>query len=136
TVVLDPNTFPNKEAYEKEIISKLKRANVQWIALAGYMRIVGGTLLEAYEGKIVNVHPSLLPSFPGKDAVGHAIDKWVKVSGVKIQYVYEGDETGPSIEQQPVTVFTNDTSESLQKRIQQVDHVMYTRIINELTHFN
>lgn len=136
TVVLDPNTFPNKVAYEKEIITKLKRANVQWIALAGYMRIVGDTLLEAYEGKIVNVHPSLLPSFPGKDAVGQAIEKGVKVSGVTIHYVDEGVDTGPIIAQEPVTVFPNDTSESLQKRIQQVEHVMYTRIINELTHFS
>lgn len=133
TVVLDPKTFPSKVAYETEIIKKLKRANVEWVVLAGYMRIVGETLLAEYEGKMVNIHPSLLPSFPGKDAVGQALDAGVKVSGVTIHFVDEGVDTGPIIAQEPVTVFPNDTNESLQKRIQQVEHVLYPRIIDELT---
>lgn len=133
TVVLDPKTFPSKVEYEKEIISKLKRANVQWIVLAGYMRIIGETLLETYENKIINVHPSLLPSFPGKDAVGQALEAGVKVSGVTIHYVDEGVDTGPIIAQEPVTVFPHDTRDSLQERIQQVEHVLYTRVIDEIT---
>lgn len=133
TVVIDPKVFHSKKEYEKEIIKKLKRANVQWIVLAGYMRIIGQTLLDAYEGKIVNVHPSLLPSFPGKDAVGQALDAGVKVSGVTIHYVDEGVDTGPIIAQEPVTVFPNDTRDTLQERIQQVEHVLYTRVISELT---
>src|SRR5699024_3091599 len=133
TVVLDPKTYPSKVDYEKEIITKLKRANVEWIVLSGYMRIVGETLLTAYENKIVNVHPSLLPSFPGKDAVGQALDAGVKVSGVTIHYVDAGVDTGPIIAQEPVSVFPNDTGDSLQKRIQQVEHVLYTRIINDIT---
>ena len=133
TVILEQGTFPSKVDYEKEILGKLKRANIEWIVLAGYMRIVGETLLEAYSGRIVNVHPSLLPSFPGKDAVGQALDKGVKVSGVTIHLVDEGVDTGPIIAQEPVTVFPNDSNESLQKRIQQVEHVLYTKIINELT---
>jgi len=133
TVVFDPNDYASKEAYETEILKKLKRANVQWIALAGYMRIVGKTLLDAYENRIVNIHPSLLPAFPGKDAVKQALDAGVKVSGVTIHYVDEGIDTGPIIAQEPVTVFSNDTYESLQKRIQQVEHVLYTRVLNELT---
>lgn len=133
TVILDPKTFPSKMDYEKEILTKLKRANVEWIVLSGYMRIVGETLLDPYAGKIVNVHPSLLPSFPGKDAVGQALDAGVKVSGVTIHYVDEGIDSGPIIAQEPVTVFSNDTGDSLQKRIQQVEHVLYTRVINEVT---
>lgn len=133
TVVLDPSSFPSKADYEADIIQKLKRANVQWIVLAGYMRIVGDKLLEAYEGKIVNVHPSLLPSFPGKGAIGQALDAGVKVSGVTIHYVDEGIDTGTIIAQEPVSVFPNDTSVSLQSRIQQVEHVLYTKVINELT---
>src|SRR5699024_558304 len=113
--------------------SNLERLTVAWIVLAGYMRIVGETLLEAYKNRIVNVHPSLLPSFPGKDAVGQAIDAGVKVSGVTIHFVDESVDTGPIIAQEPVTVFQNDTDDSLQKRIQQVEHVLYTKIINDLT---
>lgn len=133
TVELDPKSFASKIAYETEIIKKLKRANVEWVILAGYMRIVGETLLAEYEGKMVNIHPSLLPSFPGKDAVGQALDAGVKVSGVTIHFVDEGVDTGPIIAQEPVTVFPNDSNDSLQKRIQQVEHVLYPRVINELT---
>lgn len=133
TVVLDPTTFKSKVDYETEIIKKLKRANTEWVVLAGYMRIVGETLLAEYEGKMINVHPSLLPSFPGKDAVGQALNAGVKVSGVTIHFVDEGVDTGPIIAQEPVTVFPNDTTDSLQKRIQQVEHVLYARVIEEIT---
>jgi len=133
TVVLDPVTFPSKEAYEQEIIEKLTRAKVDWIALAGYMRLIGSTLLEAYEHKIINIHPSLLPSFPGLNAVGQALEAGVKVSGVTIHYVDEGMDTGPIIAQEPVTVFPHDTEESLLQRIQQVEHVLYTRVLSEIT---
>lgn len=133
TLELDPASFPSKTDYEKEILRKLDRLKVEWVVLAGYMRIVGDTLLEVYKNRIVNVHPSLLPSFPGKDAVGQALDAGVKVSGVTIHLVDEGVDTGPIIAQEPVTVFQNDTGDSLQKRIQQVEHVLYTKVINDLT---
>jgi len=132
TVVLDPNTFSSKEAYEQAIIQQLIRTNIEFIVLAGYMRIIGKTLLEKYSGKIVNIHPSLLPAFPGKDAVGQALDAGVKVSGVTIHYVDEGIDTGPIIAQEPVTVFPHDTRDTLQARIQQVEHVLYTKIIGEI----
>lgn len=133
TVILEPKKFASKNDYETEILTRLKRANVQWIVLAGYMKIVGEDLLEAYPNKILNVHPSLLPSFPGKDAVGQALEAGVKVSGVTIHYVDEGVDTGPIIAQEPITVFPNDTRDSLQGRIQQVEHVLYTKVINEIT---
>src|SRR5699024_11857526 len=96
-LVLTPGSFPSKADYENEILTKLERLKVEWTVLAGYMRIVGETLLEAYKNRIVNDHPSLLPSFPGKDAVGQAIDAGVKVSGVTIHFVDEGVDTGPII---------------------------------------
>lgn len=133
TIVFNPKEYNSKEQYEAEIIKKLKRANVDWVVLAGYMRIVGESLLKAYENRIINIHPSLLPSFPGKDAVGQALEAGVKVSGVTIHYVDEGIDTGPIIAQEPVTVFEKDTSETLQQRIQQVEHVLYPRVIEQLT---
>lgn len=133
SVVIEPNNYASKEEYETLIIKKLKQANVEWIFLAGYMRIIGETLLDAYEGRIVNIHPSLLPSFPGKDAVGQALEAGVKVSGVTIHYVDEGIDTGPIIAQEPVTVFPNDTRESLLERIQQVEHTLYPKVIEQLT---
>src|SRR5699024_1180863 len=133
TLVLTPSSLPSKADYEKEILTKLERLKVEGIVLAGYMRIVGETLLEAYKNRSVHVHPSLLPSFHGTDAEGQSIDAGVKVSGVTIHFVDEGVDTGPIIAQEPVTVFQNDTGDSLQKRIQQVEQVLYTKIINDIT---
>src|SRR5699024_2116017 len=98
-----------------------------------YMRVIGATILKAYKGKIVNVHPSLLPSFPGIDGVGQALEAGVIVSGVTIHYVDDGIDTGEIIAKNAVTVFSNDTKESLQRRIQQVEHNIYPRVINKLT---
>lgn len=133
TIVFDTKDYEDKVAYETEILEQLKRARVEWIVLAGYMRVVGQTILDAYEGKIINIHPSLLPSFPGIDAVGQALEAGVKVSGVSIHYVDEGIDTGEIIAQEAVTVFPHDTKESLQRRIQQVEHKLYPRILNKLT---
>ncbi|GAA3317365.1 hypothetical protein GCM10020331_015910 [Ectobacillus funiculus] len=92
----------------------MQQAGADWIILAGYMRLIGETLLSAYSGHIVNIHPSLLPSFPGKDAIGQALAAGVEETGVTVHYVDEGMDTGPIIAQQAVKV-ENDTYESLQK---------------------
>ncbi len=132
TIVFEADKYKNKQEYEAELLEKLKRARVEWIVLAGYMRVIGETILKEYEGKIINIHPSLLPSFPGIDAVGQALKAGVKVSGVTIHYVDEGIDTGPIIAQEAVTVFPNDTSESLQERIQQVEHNLFPRVLSKL----
>ncbi len=133
TIVFDPSDYEDKSAYEQELLEQLKRARVEWIVLAGYMRVLGETILDEYKGKIINIHPSLLPSFRGIDAVGQALDAGVKVSGVTIHYVDEGIDTGEIIAQEAVTVFPHDTKESLQRRIQQVEHNIYPRVLNKLT---
>ncbi|CAG9612379.1 Phosphoribosylglycinamide formyltransferase [Bacillus rhizoplanae] len=126
--------YESKEAFEQEILKKLQESEIDWIILAGYMRLIGPTLLAAYGGRIVNIHPSLLPSFPGKDAVGQAIDAGVKVTGVTIHYVDAGMDTGPIIAQEAVAVSENDTRESLQKKIQLVEHRLYVDTVKSLLH--
>ncbi|SFJ52939.1 MULTISPECIES: phosphoribosylglycinamide formyltransferase [unclassified Bacillus (in: firmicutes)] len=126
--------YESKEAFEQEIVKKLQEYEIDWIILAGYMRLIGPTLLAVYEGRIVNIHPSLLPSFPGKDAVGQAIEYGVKVTGVTIHYVDAGMDTGPIIAQEAVTVSENDTRESLQKKIQLVEHRLYVDTVKSLLH--
>ena len=96
--------YESKEAFEKEILKKLEEYEIDYVILAGYMRLIGPTLLEAYGGRIINIHPSLLPSFPGKDAVGQALEAGVKVTGVTIHYVDAGMDTGPIIAQEAVVV--------------------------------
>ncbi|RBW70840.1 phosphoribosylglycinamide formyltransferase [Bacillus taeanensis] len=132
TFVFSPKNYETKEAFEEEIVQNLREKEVDFVILAGYMRLIGSTLLKAYEGKIVNIHPSLLPAFPGKDAVGQALAAGVKVSGVTIHYVDEGMDTGPIIAQEAVTVTEEDTHESLQAKIQAVEHRLYPKTINKI----
>lgn len=125
-------SFASKEEYENVIVDKLKPLGIEFIVLAGYMRLIGPTLLKEYEGRIINIHPSLLPAFPGKDAIGQAFDGGVKVSGVTVHFVDEGMDTGPIIAQRAVELTKAETRDSLQKKIQQVEHQLYPEVLREL----
>ena len=96
------------------------------------MRLIGPTILSEYEGRIVNIHPSLLPSFPGKDAVGQALAAGVKVTGVTIHYVDEGMDTGPIISQQAIPIEDDDTRETLEQKIHTVEHQLYPKTLEKL----
>ncbi|GAA0345072.1 phosphoribosylglycinamide formyltransferase [Bacillus carboniphilus] len=127
-----PKSFTNKEEYERVILEELQEKQIDFIVLAGYMRLIGPTLLEAYEGRIVNIHPSLLPAFPGKDAIGQALDAKVKVSGVTVHYVDAGMDTGPVIAQEQVELSENETKESLQAKIHEIEHHLYPAVIQQI----
>ncbi len=124
--------YETKAAFESEIVKHLQERDVEWIVLAGYMRLIGDTLLQAYPERIINIHPSLLPSFPGKDAIGQAFDAGVKVTGVTIHYVDEGMDTGPIIAQRAVEIKESDSKEELQKRIQETEHELYPQVLNSI----
>ncbi|MGE7762714.1 phosphoribosylglycinamide formyltransferase [Peribacillus sp. NPDC097895] len=124
--------YANKAGFETEILEKLRQHDVDFIILAGYMRLIGPTLLEKYSQRIVNIHPSLLPSFPGKDAIGQAFDAGVKETGVTVHYVDDGMDTGPIIAQKTVPILEGDTKDILQKRIQETEHDMYPSVLQQL----
>lgn len=130
--VISPKSYHSKAAYEAEILQKLTGLEVDLIVLAGYMRLIGQTLLEAYEGKIVNIHPSLLPAFPGKDAIGQALAAGVEKTGVTIHYVDEGMDTGPAIASAAVKIEPGETRETLQKKIQRIEHSLYPEVLEQL----
>ena len=130
--VFQAKEYPSKADYEKEISFLLKERNVDFIVLAGYMRLIGPTLLKEFEGRIVNIHPSLLPNFPGKDAIGQALAAKAKWSGVTIHYVDEGMDTGPIIVQERFRVEESETRESLQEKIQAIEHKLYPSILQML----
>lgn len=132
TFVFSPKSYPSKEAFETDILEQLKAHSIDWIFLAGYMRLIGNVLLGSYTGRIVNIHPSLLPSFPGKDAIGQALQAGVKLTGVTIHYVDEGMDTGPIIAQDAVRIDESDTRESLQRKIQATEHRLYIQTIGNL----
>lgn len=132
TFAFYPKEFESKTAFETEILQQLKERNIEFIVLAGYMRLIGSTLLSEYEGRIVNIHPSLLPAFPGKDAVGQALDAKAEVTGVTVHFVDSGMDTGPIIAQKTVPINKEDTRETLQERIQQVEHQLFPSVLHQL----
>lgn len=126
---VSPKKLKPKEVYEREITGILKEHNVDLVCLAGYMRIVGSELLDAFQGRIINIHPSLLPSFPGLHAHRDALDHGVKVSGCTVHFVDAGMDTGPIIIQKAVPVNENDTEETLGQRILEQEHKVYSQAI-------
>ncbi|TDM03871.1 phosphoribosylglycinamide formyltransferase [Macrococcus carouselicus] len=124
--------FASKSAYEEAILRQLETDQVEWLILAGYMKLVGPTLLEPFEGHILNIHPSILPSFPGKDAVRQALDYGCRVSGVTVHYVDAGMDTGTIIDQMSCPIHEDDTKETLQLRIQTLEYELYPRVIKKI----
>ncbi len=130
--VFTAKDYPSKEHFEEEIVAKLKTYGVEFIVLAGYMRLIGPKLLAEYKGRIVNIHPSLLPAFPGKDAIGQALAAKATWSGVTIHFVDEGMDTGPIIIQERVRIDENETRESLQLKVQKSEHKLYPSVLQML----
>jgi phosphoribosylglycinamide formyltransferase-1 len=128
---LAPGKFRTKldEEAEAAYIAALKDARVDLVVLAGFMRILKGEFLRAFEGRVVNIHPSLLPSFPGLAAWKQALDYGVKVTGCTVHYVDQGVDTGAIIGQHAVPVLDGDTAESLHERIQVAERELYPAVI-------
>ena len=127
--VFRPEQFSSKEECEAQIVDKLKEAEADMILLAGYMRMVGPTLIQAYRHRILNIHPSLLPAFPGKNAQKQAIDYGVRCSGCTVHLVDEGMDTGPIIAQSTLPVSPKDTEATLSERILEAEHKLYAQTV-------
>ena len=129
----DPTVFKgqpsSREAYDQALVEILRTHGVELVILAGYMKIVTRVLLDAYQWKVLNIHPSLLPSFPGLSAQQQALDWGVKMSGCTVHFVTEGVDEGPIIIQAAVPVMEGDTSETLSARILKEEHRIYSEAI-------
>lgn len=130
--VFNPKQYETKQQFEREILQQLQQKEIDLVVLAGYMRLIGPTLLQAYQNRIVNIHPSLLPAFPGKDAIGQAYRYGVKVTGVTVHYVDEGMDTGPIIAQRALYIDDGEPLESVERRIHEIEHVLYPQVIQQL----
>jgi len=128
-VILQNGDFQNKAAFDLELIRILKNNCVDLVILAGFMRIITPALLNAFPHKIMNIHPALLPSFPGIHGQKQALDYGVKLSGCTVHFVDEGVDTGPIIIQSAVQVFDDDTEETLAARILKEEHRIYPQAI-------
>jgi len=128
---IPPGKFRTKldEDAERVFVNALLAAKVDLIVLAGFMRVLKGDFLRAFEGRIVNIHPSLLPSFPGLEAWKQALDHGVKVTGCTVHFVDAGVDSGPIIGQQTVPVLDHDTPETLHQRIHAAEHELYPKCV-------
>ncbi len=128
---LDPGRFRTKldETAEAAYIGALQEARVDLVVLAGFMRILKGDFLRAFAGRVVNIHPSLLPSFPGLEAWRQALEYGVKVTGCTVHLVDQGIDTGPILGQRAVPVLDGDTAATLHGRIQQAERELYPAVV-------
>ena len=132
TLVLKPKSFLSKRDYEQVILDALKQKSVSFIVLAGYMRLIGPTLLREFPNSIINIHPSLLPAFPGLHAIEQAFEAGVKVTGVSIHFVDEGMDTGPILSQRAVDILEDDSINTLETRIHIIEHDLYPETLSNL----
>jgi phosphoribosylglycinamide formyltransferase-1 len=128
-VCIEPRDYPNREAHEKQVIATLEKHAVGLVCLAGYMRILTGAFVKHFEGRLLNIHPSLLPLFPGLRAQRQALESGVKVTGATVHFVDEGVDTGPIVAQAAVPVRSDDTEETLAERILAEEHRIYPEAI-------
>ncbi len=127
-----PSKGKEREAHEREVIAVLEAAGAEWICLAGYMRLLSPEFIGRFPSRIVNIHPALLPAFPGLDAQHQAWAYGVKVSGCTVHLVDAGCDTGPIVLQRTVPVLDDDTAETLAARILEQEHVAYAAALRML----
>jgi len=132
TLYVDPKRFAGRAAYDRYLIRALKKARVDYVILAGFMRILGPCFIRAYKDKILNIHPALLPAFKGVDAIQRAYRYGVKVTGVTVHLVDDKMDHGPIILQEPVPVSQTGSVAELEARIHRVEHRLYPQAIARL----
>lgn len=121
-VHLDPKAFDGAAAYNHALLETLRAHGVEYVVMAGYMKLLGAEVLDAFPMRVVNLHPALLPSFPGAHAISDAFEHGVKVTGVTVHFANEVFDEGPILAQEPVRVEEHDTLETLEERIHAVEH--------------
>jgi phosphoribosylglycinamide formyltransferase-1 len=121
--------FPDRTSFEDAVIAAVETARADFIALAGFMRVLSPHFVRRFPNRILNVHPALLPAFPGTDAIRQAWDYGAKVTGVTVHLVDEGTDTGPIVLQEAIAVSSKETLESLEKKVHSVEHRLYPEAI-------
>ncbi|THF78786.1 phosphoribosylglycinamide formyltransferase [Cohnella fermenti] len=123
--VFRPKEYASREAYETDIIGRLEAEGIELIVLAGYMRLITDVLVQPYYGRMINVHPALLPAFPGVNAIRQALDYGTKLAGVTVHFVDGGMDSGPILAQRAIEIREDESEESLTERIHAVEHELY-----------
>ena len=129
SIFLDPKSFSSRDDYEKQMIELLQTKSIDLVCLAGFMRILGKKFIEAFSGKIINIHPSLLPAFPGLNVQEKALQHGVRFSGCTVHFVNEEVDGGAIISQAVVPILDADDTQSLSDRILEQEHIIYPEAI-------
>jgi len=124
--------FESREAFDRALVAALREHGVEWLVLAGFMRLITPELLLAFPGRVVNIHPSLLPSFKGVDAIGQALRHGVKVTGCTVHFVDIGVDSGAIIAQRAVTVADGDDEHSLAERMHEAEHGLLVSVLGDI----
>lgn len=132
TVVISHEMYNQRKLFDRAILHELKRFDAQWVILSGFMRILGAEFLSQYNHRVLNIHPSLLPKYPGLQAIEKAFHNAESETGVTVHYVNEGVDTGPIIMQEKVTIDPSDTLETLEKKVHAVEHQLYPKAIQKV----
>ena len=132
TLVRDHKAWPSREAYESVLVEDLRARNVDLVCLAGFMRLLGATFVNAFPSRILNIHPALLPSFPGLHAQRQAVEHGVKMSGATVHFVTTDLDAGPIVLQASVPVLDADTEDTLSARILEAEHRIYPEAIQKI----
>ncbi|TWT13488.1 phosphoribosylglycinamide formyltransferase [Planomicrobium sp. CPCC 101079] len=128
-----PAKFDSKQRYEEMLKEKLEERGVEWLVLAGYMRLIGPVLLNAFDNRIVNIHPSVLPAFPGKDAIGQTMASGADTAGVTVHFVDAGMDTGSIISQKSFPILGRDRA-AVEAEIHKLEHELYPATLQKLFH--
>ena len=132
TVVVEPKDFPDRAAHDHALVEVLRSRRIDCLALSGYMRIVGPELVAAFPDRILNLHPALLPAFPGMRSVADALEWGVKVTGVTVHLVDEEVDHGPIVAQEAVPVLPDDDLDALLTRVHEAEHRVFPRAVRAL----
>jgi phosphoribosylglycinamide formyltransferase-1 len=131
-LVIPHGSFPSREAFDRAVVSALREHGAQWVVLAGFMRIITRELIDAFPGRIVNIHPALLPAFPGTHAIRKALEQKVSVTGCTVHFVTEGVDAGPVIAQRSVPVLPGDDEDSLAERVHAAEHDLFVSVLSDI----
>jgi phosphoribosylglycinamide formyltransferase-1 len=133
SVVCSHKDYASRQAFDQRLIELLQEAGAEWIVLAGFMRILTPEFMQAFKGRVLNIHPALLPAFPGTHAIRQALAYGVKITGCTVHWVDSGVDSGPIVLQEAVPVLDNDTEESLGERIHRAEHALFVDALRKLS---
>lgn len=129
---LSPKSFPSREVFDQAVVGLLQERKIEWVVCAGYMRIISPVFVRAFKGRILNIHPALLPKYPGTHSIERAIEAGDLEIGVTVHFIDEGVDTGPIIEQSRIQISPGETLDAVTERVHELEHRLYPKALERV----